>query len=200
MADPVTATLGAVSIGGSILGTALNAKGVEQQTQAQVQQLQFQTAIAERNKVIAQQNADWARAVGEVNAQQVGLKYGQELGVQKATQGASNLDVHFGSAVQVRDSTRELAVHDQSVIRSDAAERAYNFEQQGVTAGLQAQMYTAAGENVKAAGSLKLASTIVGGATSVASKWFGGGTTGLFPSASSVLGNAVIPGNWGEQS
>lgn len=189
MADPVTlGAMAAISIGGTILGTALNAEGTAQQTSAQVQQLQFQSAIAQRNQQIAQQNADWARGVGEVNAQQAGLKTRAELGTEKATQGASNLDVNFGSAPLVRDSTRELGYHGQSVIRSDAAERAYSFEQQGVTAGLQSQMYQAGAANTQAAGGIKIASTIIGGATSVASKWLAGSTTGLTGS-----GNAFLP-------
>lgn len=200
MADPVTATMAAVSVGGTILGTAVKAEGVSQETDAKVQQLGFQSAIAKRNADIAKQNADWSRAVGEVNAQQIGLQYAQRIGQQRAGQGASGLDVNFGSAVQVRDSTKMLAVHDQSVIRSEAAERAYAFEQQGETQKMQSKMYDAAAENTKAAGALKLASTIIGGVTSVASKWAGGSMTGLTGSLSSAAGDVMIPGNWGEQS
>lgn len=154
-----------------LLGAGIKAQGALQEGQAKLEQNQFQAGIAQKNKQIALQNADYSRKVGEVDAQTSGLKTAQVLGQQKASQGGSGLDVNFGSAVQVRDSTHEIGWHDQQVIRSDSARRAYAFEQEASTQEIQSQMYTRAGANAVQAGNINAASSILGGITSVTDKF-----------------------------
>lgn len=154
-----------------MLGAGVKAQGFLQEGQAKLEQNQFQAAIAQKNKQIALQNADYSRAVGEVDAQTSGLKTAQILGQEKAGQGASNLDVNFGSTAQVRDSTHEIGWHDQQVIRSDSARRAYAYEQEASTQEIQSQMYQRAGTNAVQAGQIGAASSILGGITSATDKF-----------------------------
>lgn len=161
-----------------MLGAGVKAYGSIQAGEAKNAQAQFQAGIAEHNRTLANQNADYSRKVGEVDAQTSGLKTAQVLGQERAGQGASGLDVNFGSAVQVRDSTHEIGWHDQQVIRSDAARKAYAYEQEGVTQGMQADLYRRAGADAKAAGEIGAVSSILGGISSTADKWMKAATLG----------------------
>lgn len=154
-----------------MLGAGVKAYGNIQEGEAKNAQAQFQAGIAEHNKILAYQNADYSRQVGEVDAQTSGLKTGQIIGQQKAAQGASNLDVNFGSNVQVRESQHEIGWHDQQVIRSDAARKAYAYEQEGVTQTMQADLYRRAGADALQAGEINATSSIIGGITSTADKF-----------------------------
>lgn len=177
MVDPVTlATIGAVA---GVAGAGVSAYGAYSAGQAKSSQAQFQSGIALRNQKIAMQNADYTRQVGEVDAQASGLRTAQVIGQQKAGQGASGLDVNFGSAVQVRDSQAEVGWHDQQVIRSNAARKAYAYDQEAVTQGMQAEMYSKAGADASSAGVIGAATSILGGVTSVSSKWMQASTLGI---------------------
>lgn len=162
-----------------MLGAGVKAYGNIQEGQAKNAQAQFQAGIAEHNRTLSFQNADYARNVGEVDAQTSGLKTGQIIGQQKAGQGASGLDVNFGSATQVRESQHEIGWHDQQVIRSDAARKAYAYEQEGVTQGMQADLYRRAGADAEAAGQIGAVSSILGGLSSTADKWAKAATMGM---------------------
>lgn len=172
-----------------VAGAGVSAYGAIKGGEAKSAQAQFQAGIALRNQQIAKQNADYSRMAGEVDAQTSGLKTAQILGAQKATQGASGLDVNFGSATQVRDSQHEIGWHDQQVIRSDAARRAYAYEQEATTQGTQAQMYQRAGADAESAGVISAATSILGGVSSVSSKWMQGSSMGLWGGSSSSTGH-----------
>jgi len=90
----------------------------------------------------------------------------------------------------------EVGWENQQVIRSNAATRAYAFETQGVTAGMQADMYGRASGDALTAGKIGVASTILGGVTSVATKWMQGSTTGIFSGSggSGGPGDSIIAG------
>src|SRR5882672_5130647 len=54
---------------------------------------EYQAQVARNNKLIAEQNANYERDVGEVTAQQLGMKQQWERGQMMAQQGASGLSV-----------------------------------------------------------------------------------------------------------
>lgn len=181
--DPVT--LAVISIGATAAGAVVSAVGSNRQGRAQQTAYNYQAAIADRNRVIAGQNADYARWTGEVEAQRSGLKTSWEISRAKAGQGKSNLDVNFGSATQVRDSMHQIGWQDQEVIRSDAAKRAYIYEQEGENQGTQAIMYRRAGEDARRAGNLGAVSSILGGISNVSSRWMQASTMGVGRNTSS---------------
>ena len=167
MVDPVT--MGAVSLGSTIMGgvskiagAATNAdaqrigiKGQMLQTmaqafgfRAQAQQSQYQAnihkyqaGVADINKEISKANATYSRDEGEVTAQQAGMKAHAELGEMIAQQGASGLSVNSGSSTKVRESMIEIGQYTQSVIRSSAAKKAYGYEVEAMQYGAQADVY-----------------------------------------------------------
>jgi hypothetical protein len=179
MADPVSA----IAIGGlasSALGAGVSAFGNMQQGAAQSAAYTYQAGIAQINAQIADQNARYAYAVGEQKAQAAGMQTRAIIGQTKAQQGASGLDVNVGSAVDVRASEADLGAENVGVIRNDAARTAYGYqveEQQQLT---QAALDRFAAKNVKTAGYIGAASSLLGGASSVSDKWLKGQQAGSF--------------------
>ena len=177
MANPA---LGAAGIGASIFGSLLGAAGQKQQGQAQSQQLMYQAGVAALNSQIATQNANYASQTGELTAEKVGLQDRQRMGQIVASQGSSGLDVNTGSAKRVQESQHTVSTMDLDTIRMNATKTAYDFETQANQFKAQAFMDVAGSQNVQKATSTNVASSLVGGAGSVAQKWLQGSQMGLF--------------------
>ena len=125
---------------------------------------------------IAKINAQYIRQAGEVEAQQSGMRTRAEIGQTKAIEGASNLDVNKGSAPLVRTSEAKIGQENMAIIRSNAAHRAFGQD-------VQASIDVSAGKNAVVAGEIGAASSILGAASSVSSKWMQGNQIGLWDNA-----------------
>ena len=139
----------------------------------------YQAQVAQMNAQIAKQNAAYEGALGEVQAQQQGMKTRAVISQTRATQGASGLDVNTGSSASVRSSELQLGQYDQAIIRSNAARRAYGFEVEAAGDIAQAGAYRAAGANSMTAGLLGAFTSILGAGGSFSSKWQQGKTSGM---------------------
>lgn len=179
MADPVTAMM-VVGMGASAGGAITGAIGSEYQGAAQSNMYGYQAGVAQINKQIAMQNADYERRVGEVKAQESGMKTGAVIAQTKTIQGASNLDVNRGSAADVRESEHAIGRQDQDIIRSNAARLAYGKEVEATQFESQSELYKMAQKTSKTAGHLGAISSILGGVSSVASKWTQAKSAGAF--------------------
>lgn len=178
MASPTI--LGGVGVAGSLAGSIFGAFGAEEGGKAAAQADQYKAAIAQMNAKIALQNADYARSVGEVQAQQSGMKTRAQVGATVAAQGASGFDVNKGSNVAVRQSETEIGQYEQSVIRSNAAKKAYGYEVEAANDTAQGQLDTMAAAQDTKAGDIGAISSLLGGASSVSSKWLQGKQIGVF--------------------
>lgn len=163
MADPVT--MMAISMGMTAAGGAVKAFG-------QLQEGEGSAAMYKYKAAVAQQNAAYEAAAGEVAAQRSGMKSRYELGQARAAQGASNLDVARGSAPLVRQSMHDVGLQEQGIIRSDYARRAYGQQE-------EAKLDVQAAKNVKKASQIAAVGSILGAATSVSDKWMAGKTAGI---------------------
>lgn len=180
MTDPVTAGMAGVGIVGSLIGGITGAAGAEQSAAAQAGMYQYKAGVALMNQKIAKQNAAWATNAGEISAQESELKTAQEIGQTKVMQSGSGLDVNSGSAVGVRQSQSEAGAYDADIIRANAAHAAYGYETKAAESEAEANLDQMAAANVKTAGDISAFSSILGGVTSVASKWTQGTTVGFF--------------------
>lgn len=178
MADPVT--MGAVSIGSSILGGVFGASGAKQQASASAGQYGYQAALGLLNSQINKQNAQYARDQGERRALQYGLGARQRQGEIVAAQSASGLDVRSGSQKEVQESQHTVSLMDMDQIRTDAAKTAYNFEIEAFKDILGAKMKAKAGMDAESAGNVGVLSSIIGAAGSVADKWYRGRSSGMW--------------------
>jgi hypothetical protein len=187
MADPITLGIGATALGGVVGagGKLLEGYGQQQADIFKATEATYQAGIAQQNQEIAQQNANYALYSGEVQAQQAGMKLRSEIATTKAEQGASNLDVNSGSAVLVRSAEQEVGQENISLIRSDAAKRAYGYTVQSWQYGTQATWDQTAATFDKGAaqmamisGEISAAGSLLGGASSVGSQWMAAKSSG----------------------
>jgi len=208
-----------LSIQGQMMKTMADAFGLEVQAQQytyEANKNKYQAAVADMNKEISEANAVYAREVGEVEAQQAGMKARSELGEMTAAQGASGIDVNVGSAVKVRESMIEIGDYSQKIVRASAAKKAYGYDVEAMQYGAQADIYryTATQNEAQAAESLKGAAmtrqglglqqqamglvgkaeginimgSLVGAAGSVADKWSSATSSGLGKSIMGMFG------------
>lgn len=166
-----------VSMGSSALGGITKAAGSIFEGQSKASMYNYQAGVANVNKQIALQNAVYSREVGETKAEQSGMKSRAQAGQIKAVQASRGLRLDSGSAVAVQDSQAQIARHEQAVIRSNAARAAYGHEVEALNFGAKAAMASSAAKQSKIGGFINAFSSILGGATSVSSKWMQFGST-----------------------
>jgi hypothetical protein len=178
MADPVS--MAVAGMGASAGGGIFGAIGQMMGGQANAAMYQYQAGIAQMNAKIAAQNAEYATLQGEAEAGRQGLKTREQIGKTITDQSASGLQVGAGSAGRVVSSEAEIGSYDQAVIRNNAAWKAYGFQVQGVEDTAQAQMDQYAASYSKEAGTIGAIGSLLGGVSSVSSKWSQGRQMGLF--------------------
>lgn len=149
----------------AVIGTGLSAIGSIAAGQAKQQAADYQAAVANNN-------ARYARQVGQVDAENQKVSTGQVIGAQKAAQAANGVDIGSGSALDVRTSAAELGELDALTIRNNAENKAKNYE-------AQATLFQMEGKADALSGWLGAASSIVGGASNIADKWSIWKTQGL---------------------
>lgn len=172
--------VGAVGLGTSLAGGLLSAFGAKQAGENQQAMYNYQAQVARINSQIDKQNEEYARNKGEIEATQYGMKARQQAGAIRAAQGASNIDVNSGSAVEVQNSQRKISQMDLTQIRSNAAKVAYDYDVKSTMDLNQANLDVMAGENAKKAGDINAMSSILGTVGSVSSKWLQGSQQGMW--------------------
>jgi hypothetical protein len=190
----LTAVMGAVSMGASVLGAMTQAAGANFQAQAQANEARYKAQIANINSTIAKQNADYERRAGEVVAQKAGLTAAHNIGQTRAIWGSRNLDIAYGSPAQVITSMQDVARQDQSLIRSNALRKAYGHEVEAFQETSKGRLLSASAENALTAGRLGVASSILGGISSVSSKWLQGNQVGMWGPTQPIASSTVYNG------
>lgn len=194
MADPVTATMAGVGIVGNIAGGFIGAEGAKTTADAQAaaanfkaEEYQYQAGVAKANQIIAERNAAFARFSGEVQAQEGGMKLRAEIGTTKAMQGAGGLDVNSGSDAAVRASEYNVGQQNIAIVRNNAAKVAYGYDVEAFQANQQAAWDVTgsayeqqAAQFARKAGNIAAIGSIIGGVSSVSSKFAGAYTSGMF--------------------
>lgn len=182
MTDPL-------SLGIAAAGSIVSAYGKYSEGQSKAGMYGYQAGIAQLNKQIALQNAEYALKTGETEARKSGMQTRFDVGRMRAAQGASNLDVNAGSGADVRESRQLVGRMDTDIIRENAGRRAYGFMTEAAGEEAKSKMYEAAGAGAKKAGMIGAFGSLISGAGSVASKWMqwqsvaGGGGGLLSPDA-----------------
>lgn len=180
MVDPVT--LGTIGLISTIAGGAVSAGGALLGAQSQAAMYRYQAGVAQQNAQIAKNNAGYALQSGEQQAAQSGMASRARLGGIVTGQAASGFDVNSGTNTKVQQGQQLIASTDQTIIRSNAAKRAYDFDVGATQAEEQAGAYGSAADNSLLAGTISAAGSIIGTAGSVSGKWLQGIQSGLFSS------------------
>ena len=173
-------TLAIASIAASAGGGILGAVGAKKQADAQAQSANYQAAVARNNQIIAQRYGEYAISKGRSQAELSNYRTAQVIGTAKATQAASGVDVNTGTPVAVRQSIRDIGELDAATIVNNSLNEAYGYKVKAAGFGAEAQLGTMKAKYAEEAGTYAVASSLLGGATSVSDKWLGYKGKGLF--------------------
>lgn len=171
---------GSIALAATAGGGIMKAIGSFMGGEAQSDMYNYQASVAQVNKKIAEQNADYAIRTGEVTAQREGMKGRYEFGAMKTAKAASGFSVNSESNANLLDSKEAINSYNQSLIRSNAAKQAYGYKVEAMNASAQSQIYKMAASNAETQGIIGGIGSLVGTAGSVADKWIAGTNAGLF--------------------
>lgn len=157
----------------SAAGAGLSAYSAIQGGEARSGQLNYQAAVAENNKIVANQNAESAIEAGGAKAATTSMKGAAVGGSIKARQAASGVDVNTGSNVDVQEGQREAALLDTETVLHNADLQAYGYRSQAKNFEAEAQLDRSGADQAETAGYLKAGGGILGSASSLGFKWSG---------------------------
>jgi len=181
-----------IAVVAAVAGTAVSAIGQANAAAAQGKAANYQAQVAANQQQIASQQAQQASAAGEQQAYNQGMRTRALVGSIEAAQGASNVDVNSGSAVDVRSSAAALGQLDALTIRSNAARQAYGFETQGVSYGAEAGLQQQKASQAGTAGTLGAFGSLLSGASSVARQYQGYQLSGALGGGGSAVGGNQV--------
>jgi hypothetical protein len=182
--DPISlglsaATLASISTGASIAGGVTSAAGAVLGGIGASNAYSYKAQVARNNAIIAKQNATYARAAGETEQVNQGLKDRYGMGRLLTGQAANGLDVNSGSALDVRTSQASINVENQMMIRNNASRKAFGYDVEAMNFGSEAAMDEQAGTNALISGGLNAGGSLIGSASSVSDKWLKFGKEGV---------------------
>jgi hypothetical protein len=183
-----------IMIGLMVGGMVLQAYQQHKAGQAAQKGAEGQAAVSESEAQLAEYNAGvagWQAQDAIERGVQEEAKYRRQVqgivGAQRAGFAASNVDVGFGSAVDVQADAAYLGELDALKIRNNAAREAWGYKvsawdltQRAAIARQGGEMQIAAGAEAARAGNWAAATTIVGGSSSLLMQrygWSGSGGT-----------------------
>lgn len=167
-------------MGLSLLGGMASASGAKQQANAQAQASLYQAGVAEENKKIAQQYANYELGMGQYNAQQQSQITADTIGTQKSVQAASGLDVNMGTLVDVRARTAEVGAMDSLTLLANAQRKAFGYQMDAYNFESDAGLLRLQSSNAKKSGKISAASSLLGGVAGAADKWGKMSSVGIF--------------------
>lgn len=186
----LAAALPAITAVAGLAGAGLSAAGAIEGGEATAANDRYRAKVAENNAILAKQNGTWAIQAGETHAANEGLRTRARIGTEKATQGASGIDVNSGSAVATRAGTQSMGLLDAMTIRSNASRQAYGYAVKAASDTAEGQLETEAAGQAETAGEISAGAGLLAGASSVGGKYAGylttareGGTPGVTPSS-----------------
>lgn len=189
------ATLTALSLIMAGVGTGLQAYGQHKAGQAAAEAGKKQKAASESQAQLADFNAAVADLQGkdalERGAEQESrfrTQVRSTIGTQRAGIAAGNIDVGFGSAVDVQADAAFLGELDALTIRTNAAREAWGYKVQGEDLRKRAAItrkegvyLEAAGKQNATAGNYAAASSLLGGGASLLQMRYGFSNSGYAP-------------------
>ena len=185
------AVMTAIGIGLAAFSAYQQYKGSKKQEKAAKAAGKAEQKIAESQGLVLDYNAN----VADLQAQDA-IERGAEaesrfraqirgtIGAQRAGMAANNIDVSFGSAVDVQGDAAFLGELDALTIRTNAAREAWGFKVQATNYRKQAEIARQGGQNAVVAAnatasaySTQAYSSLIGGATSIMQQRYGWGST-----------------------
>lgn len=147
----------------AVLGTV----SAIQEGKAKQAQYDYQAQVAERNAQIARNNAQMERQTGLNEARTQRMKMLQTIGHQKNLLAGNNVDVSFGSALDIYEDTAMFGELDALNLQYNAEKNARNYDTQAQNFDNDAILARYAGQNARRASTMNALSTGLGGLGSI---------------------------------
>jgi len=179
MASPVTLMAGA-GLASSVASAGIGAYGAYQGGKAKEKQYQYQAGIARMNQQIQEQNASYALESGDREVQQVGMKHRALMGKIRSQQAASGVRVDSGSNADVQAGANMVARMDQDNTRRNTMQKVRGYKIAAWEQGENANLADVAARNARKEGKTGVLTSLIGGASSVSSKWMQGKQAGVW--------------------
>lgn len=148
----------------------------------------YQEAVARNNKIYAERAAQDAEARGKQQEEQQRIQTQQMIGRQRAALASNGVLVDEGTSLDLIGDTAMFGELDALNIRGNAQREALGYRQAGSNFDQQAYLASQSGRGY----GWDVAGTALGGAGSVASKWYdfnkAGAFDGLFGSQTTEYG------------
>ena len=119
MCEPTTLLLGSLALTG--------ASGLYQASAARAAG-RYEQQVAERNATIADQQAEQARQIGNIEEERQLRRVRAALGAQRAALAANGIDVNSGTALDLQAETAGFGAADALNLRSNALREAWGFK------------------------------------------------------------------------
>jgi hypothetical protein len=129
------------------------------------QQGKYAEKVARNNAIAAEYQAQDAERRGQIEERQVRLRAAQLGGQQRSALAANGVQLGSGSALDVLSDTAMMGEADALTARHNAQMEAWGYR-------AQASNYRAEGAGARAAGTSNAVGSLLGGAGSVADKWY----------------------------
>lgn len=172
MAGFTTAT--AISTALSVAGAAGKAAGSIKGGNASAEAARYRAQVAENNAKMYEAMATRAVQGGEVSSDIAGLRTREKVGGAKVAQGANNIDVNTGSAVNVRAGIAQAGRLDQQTVLNNAELQGYGYRVRGAQERAQAGLDEKEASGAQTAGLTNAAGSILGAASSLPFGWIPG--------------------------
>lgn len=156
MCEPTTLMVAAVGL--SAISAGVSAYGAYTQQDAANKAAEYNAKVAERNKTIADMQAEQVKKQGEIDARNYKQQVSALKGSQRAGYAGSGVLVDAGTPFQVGEDTSVLGELDAMTIKRNAARQAWGYQVQGMN-------YASEGELSR----LSKRSALLSGGTSLAS-------------------------------
>lgn len=144
--------------------SAVSALGQMQSARAEQQAAEYQARVQAQNAEFAAERADDAMRRGEEEERRIRREGGQLEGSQRAQMAGANLDLSFGSPMDVLIDTHMGVELDAARAARNARLEAEDFDRQAYSHRAQAGMSRAEGRNARRAGTIGAIGTVLGGA------------------------------------
>lgn len=155
----------------SLIGAGTQAAGEVASGEGQAQAYLYQAAVNQNNAAILRGNAKSELVAGQYNESLSKLHTGQVAASGRVAAAASGVDVAFGSPTDTEQSTRTVGAMEAATMHFNAARQAYAGQVDAANADSQAELDKLGAEGVRTAGRIKAASTILGAASSLSSRY-----------------------------
>jgi hypothetical protein len=164
-------SLSTISTGLDLLGTGLDIFGSSKSSGAESKMLAYQSQVAANNAAVQRQNAQAAIAAGMYDESRLRTEVGATIGAGRVAAAASGVDVGIGSPVQIAETTGIVGDLDAAMLRYNAARRAFGLSMDADFLDQESGMLAQGVKDAKTGGLIGIAKSILGGASSLTTRW-----------------------------